>query len=94
VQQREVKEKDERSSRLQPGKVHQTKTPPPRVTSTAKNLLRLVRLVILIIVLVLVFGLGGGYYGYGRWGTGGGAGIGLGTVLVILLVCYLLGLFR
>ena len=51
-------------------------------------------MLILIIVLVLVFGLGGGYYGYGRWGTGGGAGIGLGTVLVILLVCYLLGLFR
>jgi hypothetical protein len=45
VQQREVKEKDERSSRLRPGKVHQTKTPPPRVTSTARNLLRLVRLV-------------------------------------------------
>jgi hypothetical protein len=51
-------------------------------------------LIILIIVLVLVFGGGGGYYGYGRWGAGGGAGIGLGTVLLILLVCYLLGLFR
>jgi hypothetical protein len=51
-------------------------------------------MLILIIVLVLVFGLGGGYYGYGRWGIGGGAGIGLGTVLVILLVCYLLGVFR
>jgi hypothetical protein len=38
--------------------------------------------------------LGGGYFGYSRWGTGGGAGIGLGTVLVILLICYLLGLFR
>jgi hypothetical protein len=51
-------------------------------------------MLILIIVLVLVFGLGGGYFGYSRWGTGGGARIGLGTVLVILLVCYLLGLFR
>ena len=51
-------------------------------------------LILLIIVLVLVLGGGGGYYGYSRWGTGGGAGIGLGTVLVILLVCYLLGLFR
>jgi hypothetical protein len=51
-------------------------------------------IIVLIIVLVLVFGGGGGYYGYNRWGTGGGAGIGLGTVLVILLVCYLLGLFR
>jgi len=51
-------------------------------------------LIILIIVLVLVFGGGGGYFGYSRWGAGGGAGIGLGTVLVILLVCYLLGVFR
>jgi len=38
--------------------------------------------------------LGGGYFGYSRWGTGGGAGIGLGTVLVILLICYLLGVFH
>jgi hypothetical protein len=51
-------------------------------------------MIILIIILVLVFGGGGGYYGYGRWGAGGGAGIGLGTVLLILLVCYLLGIFR
>lgn len=51
-------------------------------------------LILLIIVLVLVFAGGGGYYGYNRWGAGGGAGIGLGTVLVILLVCYLLGVFR
>ena len=51
-------------------------------------------IIVLIIVLVLVFGGGGGYYGYGRWGAGGGAGIGLGTVLLILLVCYMLGLFR
>jgi hypothetical protein len=48
--------------------------------------------IILIIVLLLVFGGGGGYYGYNRWGSRGGAGIGLGTVLLILLVCYLLGL--
>ena len=51
-------------------------------------------LIMLIIVLVLIFGGGGGYYGYSRWGAGGGTVIGLGTVLVILLVCYLLGLFR
>ena len=48
--------------------------------------------IVLIIVLLLVFGGGGGYYGYNRWGSRGGAGIGLGTVLLILLVCYLLGL--
>ena len=48
-------------------------------------------LLLLIIVLLLVFAGGGGYYGYNRWGACGGAGIGLGTVLVILLVCYLLG---
>lgn len=51
-------------------------------------------LIVLIVVLVLVFAGGGGYYGYDRWGTRGGAGIGLGTVLVILLVCWLLGVFR
>jgi hypothetical protein len=51
-------------------------------------------LILLIIVLVLVFGVGGGYFGYNRWGTGGGASIGLGTVLAILVVCYLLGVFR
>ncbi len=48
--------------------------------------------IILIIVLLLVFGGGGGYIGYNRWGSRGGAGIGLGTILLILLVCYLLGL--
>jgi hypothetical protein len=45
TQQREVKEKGERSSRLRPGRVRRTKSPPPPVTGTAKNLLRLVRLV-------------------------------------------------
>jgi len=43
--QREVREKSERSSRLRPGRVRQTKSPPPRITGTAKNLLRLARLV-------------------------------------------------
>jgi hypothetical protein len=47
---------------------------------------------VLIVVLVLLLGGGGGYYGYGRWGARGGAGISLGTILVILLVCYLLGI--
>ena len=51
-------------------------------------------LIIIIIVLLLVFGGGGGYYGYNRWGIGGGTGVGLGTVLLILPVCYLLGVFR
>jgi hypothetical protein len=50
-------------------------------------------LIILIVVLVLLFGGGGGYYGYSRWGYRGGAGIGLGTILLIVLVCYLLGVF-
>jgi hypothetical protein len=48
---------------------------------------------ILIIILVLVFGFGGGYYGNSRWGSQGGLGIGLGTILVILLICWALGLF-
>jgi hypothetical protein len=50
-------------------------------------------LILIVIVLLLVLG-GGGYYGYGRWGYRGGAGTGLGALLVILLVAYLLGLFR
>lgn len=45
VQQRESKEKGERSSRLRPGRVHRTNASPPRVTGTARNLFRLVRLV-------------------------------------------------
>jgi len=45
IPQREVNEKGERSSRIRPGRVRQTKTLPPRITGTAKNLFRLVRLV-------------------------------------------------
>lgn len=48
-------------------------------------------MLILIIVLAILFAGGGGYYGYGRWGSRGGAGISLGTILLILLVCYFLG---
>jgi hypothetical protein len=44
-QPRKVKEEGERSSRLRPGRVRRATTPPPRVTGTARNLLRLVRLV-------------------------------------------------
>ena len=51
-------------------------------------------MLILIIILILVFGLGGGYYGHTRWGPSGVAGIGLGTILLILLIAYMLGLFR
>jgi hypothetical protein len=50
-------------------------------------------MLIIIIVLLLVLGAGGGYYGHGRWGRRGSAGIGLGTILLIVLVCYLLGVF-
>lgn len=45
MQLREVKEEGERSSRLRPGRVRRATTPPPRVTGTARNLFRLVRLV-------------------------------------------------
>lgn len=51
-------------------------------------------MLLLVIILLLVFGLGGGYYGHSRWGPTGGAGTGLGAVLVILLIAYMLGLFR
>jgi hypothetical protein len=49
---------------------------------------------IVIVLLVLLLGGGGGYYGHSRWGYSGGAGIGLGTILLILLIAYLLGMFR
>ena len=45
VQQSEAKEKGERSSRLRPGRVLRTNASPPRITGTARNLFRLVRLV-------------------------------------------------
>src|ERR1035441_2002011 len=45
MQLREVKEKSERSGRLRPGRVRRATTPPPRITGTARNLFRLVRLV-------------------------------------------------
>jgi hypothetical protein len=51
-------------------------------------------LILLIVILVLVFGGGGGYYGYNRWGYAGGGGIGIGTILLILVVCWLLGVFH
>ena len=51
-------------------------------------------MILLIVILIIVFGLGGGYYGHERWGPAAGGSIGLGTILLILLVCYLLGLFR
>jgi hypothetical protein len=51
-------------------------------------------MLILIIVLILIFGGGGGYYGHSRWGPSGGAGFGLGTILLILLIAWMLGVFR
>jgi hypothetical protein len=51
-------------------------------------------MLLLLIVLVLVLGGGGGYYGHSRWGYSGGAGVSLGTIALILLVAYLLGIFR
>jgi len=45
IQKREFKEEGERPIRIRPGRVRRANTPPPRVTGTAKNLFRLVRLV-------------------------------------------------
>jgi hypothetical protein len=55
---------------------------------------RELQMLILLILILLLVGGGGGYYGHTRWGYGGGAGIGLGTILIILLIAYMLGLFR
>ena len=52
------------------------------------GLLRM-NLILVIVVLVLLFGGGGFYFGGSR-----GGGISLGAVLLILLVLYLLGVFR
>lgn len=62
---------------------------PVRDTGTIERTIAMT--IVVIILLVLLLGGGGGYYGYGRWGAGGGAGISLGTILLILLICYLLG---
>jgi hypothetical protein len=54
-------------------------------------------MLILIIVIVLLFGLGGGYWGHRQYGEGApyaGPGIGIGAILLILLICYLLGILR
>ncbi len=50
-------------------------------------------MLILLIVILLLMGAGGGYWGHQNWGPAGGAGVGLGTILLILLVCWMLGLF-
>ncbi len=49
-------------------------------------------MLLLIILLVIVFGWGGGYYG-NRYATGYGPHFGIGGILLILLVCWALGLF-
>ena len=51
-------------------------------------------MLIVIILLILLLGGGGGYYSHTRWGPGGGAGIGFSTILLVLLIAWLLGLFR
>jgi hypothetical protein len=57
-------------------------------------------MLIVIILLILFFGGGIGYWGHTNYGSNpgygayAGPGFGLGTVLIILLICYLLGLFR
>jgi hypothetical protein len=52
-------------------------------------------LVLIILVIILLFG-GFGYWGNRSsqpWGYGGGFGLG-GTILIIVLVCWLLGIIR
>jgi hypothetical protein len=49
-------------------------------------------MLLLIIILIVFFGGGLGYIGQTRGWPGGGPGISLGTVLLILLICWALGL--
>ncbi len=51
-------------------------------------------MLLLIIILILLFGGGFGYAGHVNNWPGGGPGVGFGTIIVILLICWLLGLFR
>jgi len=51
-------------------------------------------LILLIVVLILLFGGGFGYYSHTNWGPNYGAPVGIGTILLIILVLYLLGVFR
>jgi hypothetical protein len=51
-------------------------------------------MLLLIVLVVIVLAGGGGYYGHSRWGYSGGAGVGLGTILLVLLIAYMLGMFR
>ncbi len=50
--------------------------------------------ILLIVLLILLFGGGFGYYGHTNWGPNYGAPVGIGTILLILLICYVLGVFR
>jgi hypothetical protein len=50
--------------------------------------------ILLIILLILLFAGGGGYYGGNYFHSGYGPGFGLGTVLLVLVVCWILGLFN
>jgi len=52
-------------------------------------------MILLIVILILLFGGGFGWIGHNQWGEGqplAGPGIGLGTILILVLICYLLGL--
>ena len=54
-------------------------------------------MLLLIILAVLVFGGFAGWGGHRQWGESNGyagPGIGLGTILIILLVCWAMGVFR
>jgi hypothetical protein len=53
-------------------------------------------LIVILILLFIVLGGGLGYVGHRQWGSTSsyaGPGIGIGTILVILLICWALGLF-
>jgi hypothetical protein len=52
-------------------------------------------MLLLIILLILLFGGGGGYYAGNSWGfPGGGYGGSFGFIILILVLCWFLGVFR
>lgn len=54
-------------------------------------------MLLILLILIILFGGGFGYWGHAQYGTVypyASGSFGLGGVLLVVLVCYLLGMFR